>query len=78
MGIDIQSEACGEGAQHAGHRLDIHTILQRDGCEGVAEVMESNLRDACSFQHPHQHINVEYWGIVEDLAQGAQQEHRPC
>ena len=51
MCIGIQGEACGEVAQHAGHRLDVHAVLQRDGCKGVAEVMESDLRDASPFQH---------------------------
>ena len=56
MGIGIQSEASGEVTQHAGHRLDVHTVLQRDGSEGVAEVMESDLRDASPLQHTLQHI----------------------
>ena len=49
MGISVQGEACGEVAQHAGHRLDIYSILQRNGCEGVAEAMESDLQDASFF-----------------------------
>ena len=56
MGIGVQSEASGEVTQHAGHRLDVHTVLQRDGGEGVAEVMKSDLRDARSFQHTLQHV----------------------
>ena len=49
MGIGVQGEACGEVAQHAGHRLDIYSVLQRNGCEGVAEAMESDLQDASFF-----------------------------
>ena len=56
MGIGVQGEACGEVTQHAGHRLDVHTVLQGDGCEGVAEVMKSDLRNASSLQNPLQHI----------------------
>ena len=56
MGIGVQGEACGEVAQHTGHRLDVHSVLECDGCEGVAEVVESDLRDTCSFQHPFQHV----------------------
>ena len=56
MGIGVQGEPCGKVTQHAGHGLDVHTILERDGCEGVAEVMEPNLRDASPLQHPFQHI----------------------
>ena len=56
MGIGVQGEACGEVTQHAGHRLDVHSVLESDGCEGVAEVMESDLRDANPLQNPLQHI----------------------
>ena len=49
VGIGIQGESCGEVAQHAGHRLDIYSVLQRNGCEGVAESMESDLQDASFF-----------------------------
>jgi len=51
MGIGVQSEACREVAQHAGHRLDVHAILQSDGSEGVAKVMESDLLDASPFEN---------------------------
>ena len=45
MGIGIQGEAGEEVAQHAGHRLDIHSVLECDGGEGAPEVMKSDLRD---------------------------------
>ena len=48
MGVGVQGEACGEVAQHTADGLDVHTVLKCDGCEGVAEVMESDLGDACS------------------------------
>ena len=35
MGVCIQGEACGEVAQHAGHRFDVHAVLECDGSEGV-------------------------------------------
>ena len=44
--IGVQGEACGEVAEHAGYRLDIHAVLEGNGSKGVAEVMESDLRDA--------------------------------
>lgn len=56
MGIGVQSEACGEEAQHAGDCLDINSVLEGDGCEGVAEVVEPNLRDACPFENTLQHV----------------------
>ena len=52
MGVGVQGEACGEVTQHAGHGLDIHTVLEGDGGEGVAEIMESDLRDACLSPEP--------------------------
>ena len=56
MGIGVQGEACGEVPQHTGQGLDIHTILKRDSCEGVAKVMESDLGDASSFEDALQHV----------------------
>ena len=35
MCIGIQRKPSGEVPQHTGYRLDIHTVLQGDGCEGV-------------------------------------------
>ena len=35
VGIGVQGEACGEVTQHAGHGLDVHTILESDGGESV-------------------------------------------
>ena len=35
MGVGIQGEACGEVTEHAGHRLDVHAVLEGDGGEGV-------------------------------------------
>lgn len=56
MGIGVQGEASGEVTQHAGHRLDVHTVLQGNGGEGVAEVVESDLWDARPFQYTLEHI----------------------
>ena len=56
MGVGVQGETCGEVAQHAGHRLDIHAVLECDSCEGVAKIMESDLVDTCPFKYPLQHI----------------------
>ena len=39
MGIGVQGEPCGEVPQHAGHRLDVYSVLEGDGSEGMAEVM---------------------------------------
>ena len=38
MCVGIQSKPGGEVSQHTGHDLDIHTVLEGDGGEGVAEI----------------------------------------
>jgi|GEM_PF-4832239 len=35
MSVGIEGESCGEVAQHTGHCLDVHPVLQRQRCEGV-------------------------------------------
>ena len=56
MGIGVQGESCGEVTEHSTDGLDVHSVLEGDGGEGVAKVMESDLRDASSLQNPLQHI----------------------
>ena len=56
MSIGIQSEPGGEVAQHTGYGFDIDTVLQGNGGEGMAEVVESDLWDARSCQHSFEHI----------------------
>ena len=43
MGIGVQGEPGGEVAEHTGYSLDVYSVLEGDGCEGVAEVVESDL-----------------------------------
>ena len=56
MGVGVQSEPGREAAQHTADGLDVHAVLQGECCEGVAEVVESDLGDASSLQHSLQHI----------------------
>ncbi len=35
MGIGVQGEACGEVTQHTADRLDVYSVLESDGGEGV-------------------------------------------
>ena len=42
VGVGVQNEASGEVAQHAGDSLDVHAVLLRQGCEGMAQVMEAD------------------------------------
>ena len=43
MGIGIQREAGGEVAQHTRYGFYVNSVLQGNGGEGVAEVVESDL-----------------------------------
>ena len=54
--VGVQSEPSGEVTQHTGHGFDIYAVLECDGCEGVTEVMESDLRDASPLQYTLQHV----------------------
>ena len=47
MCIGVEGEACGEVTQHSADCFDVHAILERDGCKGVAQVVESDLWDTC-------------------------------
>ena len=33
LDVGVQGEAGGEVTQHTGHRLDVHTVLERNGCK---------------------------------------------
>ena len=56
MSVGVQGEAGGEVAQHTGQGLDVNAILQGYRGKGVSEVVESDLRDTGSCQHPLEHI----------------------
>ena len=56
MGISVQGEACGEVAQHSADGLDVHTVLEGDGGEGMAEVMESDFQNASTFEDALQQV----------------------
>ena len=62
VGVGVQGEACGEVAEHAGYRLDIHAVLEGNGSKGVAEIMESDLWDASPFEDTLEHIVDAIWG----------------
>ena len=56
MSVGIEGKSGGEMSQHTGYRFDVHSVLQSQCCEGVAEVMEADLGKACSLQHSVEHI----------------------
>ena len=70
MGVGIQGESGGEVAEHSADGFYIHAVLQGDGGEGVAEVVESDLGDACPFKHPLQHIVHTVWGDGTAVGRG--------
>lgn len=52
MGVGVQGKACGEVTQHSGHGLHIYPVLQCQGGEGMAQVVEPHLRESRPLQHP--------------------------
>lgn len=56
MGVGVQGEAGGVVSRHAGDGFDVHTVLQGQGGEGVAQVVEAKFRESCMLQHPVEHV----------------------
>ena len=48
LGVGVQGEACGEVPQHTGHGLDVHAVLECDGCEGVSNSWNSIFNLYCT------------------------------
>ena len=44
MSVGVQREACRKMPQHARYGFDVHTVLQCQRCEGVAQVMKAYSR----------------------------------
>ena len=43
VGVGAEGKSSVVVAQHTGHRFDVYTVLQCQGCEGMAEVVESDV-----------------------------------
>lgn len=56
VGVGVQGEAGGVVAQHTADRFHIYAILERQGSEGVSQIMEPHLGQPCSFQYPVEHM----------------------
>ena len=41
MSVGVQREACRKMPQHTRHGLDVHSVLQSQRCEGVAQVVKN-------------------------------------
>ena len=49
MRISVQREACRKMPQHARYGFDVHTVLQGQRCEGVAQVMKAPASGGTAF-----------------------------
>ncbi|GEM_PF-6528461 len=56
MSVGVQREARRVVAQHRGHRFHVHAVLERHGCKGMTEIVESDAGQSRSFQHPLEHM----------------------
>ena len=56
VGISVQGKPRGEVAQHPRHRFHVHPVLQCQGGESVAQIVEPHLGQSCPFQHPMEHM----------------------
>ena len=43
MSVGVQREACRKMPQHTRYGLDVHTVLQCQRCEGMAQVVEPDM-----------------------------------
>lgn len=50
VGVGAESEARAVMSQGAGQGLHIHPVLQRERCEGVPEIVESDMLSTDGFQ----------------------------
>ena len=56
VGIGVQGEPGAVVPQYTRDGFDVHAVLQRQGGEGVPQVMESHSRQSRPFQYPVQHV----------------------
>ena len=66
MGIGIQRKPCGEMSQHTRYGFHIYAVLECQRGKGMAKVVETNLRQARSIQHPVEHICLLYTSDAAD------------
>ena len=50
MGVDVQRGSRRHMTKHGGERFHIHAVLQRQCCEGMAQIMKSNMFASCVLQ----------------------------
>ena len=70
MSVGVQREACRKMPQHTRHGLDVHTVLQGQRCEGVAQVMKTHLWQPCPLQDAVQHVQDAVRGMGPPVGDG--------
>ena len=61
MSVGVQREACRKMSQHARHGLDVHSILQSQRCEGVAQVRQMFINTKTErYKKPGSHRKKEF------------------
>lgn len=72
MGAGVQGEAGGGVARHAGDDLDVHAVLRRQRCEGMAPIMEKGqvFRQGL-LKHVPKFLDVFRWGAAGMFFEGA-------
>lgn len=61
MGVGVQREACRKMPQHTRHGLDVHTVLQGQRCESVAQVRQMFINTKTErYKKPGSHRKKEF------------------
>ena len=56
VGVSVQGKPCAEVAQNGRDGFHVYPVLQGQGSECVAQVVEPHIRQPCPLQHPAEHI----------------------
>ena len=62
VGVGVQGKPGAVVAQHAGYRLNIHSVLEGQSGKGVPEIVEPDLLQPCPLQNPVEHVEHAVWG----------------
>ena len=61
MSVGVQREACRKMPQHARYGFDVHTVLQGQRCEGVAQVRQMFINTKTErYKKPGSHRKKEF------------------
>ena len=52
VGVGVQRKARGVVTEHTADRFHVHAVLERHGCEGVAQVMKAPASGGTAFDRP--------------------------